>query len=193
MLLPRLAAVAIAAFSLLPNAPAQDAAFTMSKQYSADIIMTTKTGLNIETHAYVDGDKLRSEMQRDGVLMATIVRKDTKKLYHVVVSQQIVMESDFDPTKTPRNAAVFGPTGKFDLLESDVVDGIGTAKYKVTAADGKVSYFWMDLTTRAPVQMVSSDGAMTVKWKNFKPGPQDPKLFEPPASYQITKMPPLSQ
>ena len=167
-----------------------DAPFTMGTQYSADVTIITKSGLKIEAHTYLDGDKLRSETKLNGTSVATVVRKDTKKLYHIVTSQNIVMESNFDPAKaTGNNAVVYGPTGKFKLLGAEGVDGVPAAKYEVTASDGKVSYFWMELATKAPLQMASKDGAMTVQWKNYKPGPQDPKLFEPPASYQLMAAP----
>lgn len=169
---------------------AQQAPFVMPKQYSADIIMTAKTGFNIETRTFLDGDKLRSELHRDGVTIATIVRKDKKKLYHVIEAQKMVMESNYDPAKAPANSpAVFGPVGKFDPMGQEIVGGVATIKYKVTSPDGKVNYFWMDPVAKAPVQMTSSDGSMTVQWRNFKPGPQDPALFEPPANFQVMNAP----
>jgi hypothetical protein len=37
--------------------------------------------------------------------------------------------------------------------------------------------------------MTADDGATIVHWKNYKAGPQDSSLFQPPAGYAITQMP----
>jgi hypothetical protein len=165
--------------------------FTMSKQYSADMAITSGSGFNMTTHTSVDGDKARSDMQMmNGMAVSTIIRKDKKKIYHVLDAQKMVMESDFDPAKMANAAAaVNGPQGKFELVGPDTVDGVAATKYKVTAGDGKINYFWLDPANKAPLEMASGDGAYTIKWKNFKAGPQDPALFEPPAGYQVMNMP----
>ncbi len=166
--------------------------FTMAKQYSTDMVITTSQGMNLTSHTAVDGDKMRSDMQMsNGMTVSTIVRKDTKKLYHILDAQKMVMVSDFDPDKAAGKAAatVNGPSGKFELVGPDTVDGVAVTKYKVTGDDGKVSFFWVDPASKAPVKMASADGNMSMTWKNYKPGPQDAALFEPPAGYQMMNMP----
>ncbi len=165
--------------------------FAMEKQYSADLTITTKDGTAIQSKTYVDGDKMRSEMAMNGMEMATIIRKDKRKIYHVMVSQKMIMEMDYDPDKFKgRTAASFGPEGKFELVGPEAVDGVACTKYKVTSDKTKqVFYFWLDVARKVPVQMAAADGSFTAKWKNYKPGPQDASLFEPPAGYQVMPMP----
>ena len=177
------------------TAVAQTAAappFEMDRQYSADLTIITKDGLTIQSKTYVDGDKMRGEMSMNGMEMATIVRKDKLKIYQVMDAQKMAMEMDYDPAKfmKGRTAAAFGPIGKFELVGPDTIDGVSYTKYKVASDVTKETfYFWLDMTHKVPVQMAAADNSFTVKWKNYKAGPQDAALFEVPAGYQIMAMP----
>ena len=165
-------------------------AYTMDKQFSADVTVTTKTGLKIQAKTYVDNDKMRSEMEMGGMTIATILRKDQKKLYHVLDSQKMVMASDFDPAKYGAQAGAFVPDGKFDVVGAETINGIPCTKLKVTSNDGKqVSFLWIDATSKVPVQVTSLDGSFNATIKNYKAGPQDAALFEVPAGYQVMAMP----
>jgi hypothetical protein len=173
--------------------PADDAAppFTMEKHYSADLAITMKNGMAIQSRTYVDGDKMRSDVTMNGMAMAFIVRKDTQKIYQVMEAQKMVVEMPYDPTKFGgRTAASFGPEGKFTLVGPDTVDGVACTKYTVTSDKTKqVFYFWLEVARKIPVQMAATDGSLMVKWKNYAVGPQDASLFEPPAGYQVMPMP----
>jgi hypothetical protein len=48
-----------------------------------------------------------------------------------------------------------------------------------------VGILWIDAPKQSPIKFASEDGALTVEWKSFQPGPQDAALFEPPAGYRI--------
>jgi len=166
--------------------------FEMDKQYSADLTITTKDGMNIQSKTSVDGDKMRGQMSLNGMDMSTIVRKDKLKIYQVMDAQKIAMEMDYDPAKfmKGKTAAAFGPLGQFELIGPETVDGVPTTKYKVTSDTTKdVFFFWLDTTHKVPVEMASADSSFTVKWKNYKAGPQDASLFEVPSGYQIMPMP----
>jgi hypothetical protein len=166
--------------------------FAMEKHYSADLAITTDKGMNIQSKAYIDGDKMRSDVSMNGMALSIIVRKDLKKIYQIMDVQKMVMISDFDPNKNTamRAAAAFGPEGKFELIGPDTVDGIACTKYKVTSDSSKqVYFFWLDTAHKVPYEMASADGALVVKWTNFVAGPQDASLFEPPAGYQTMEMP----
>jgi outer membrane lipoprotein-sorting protein len=187
--------VAVAAWCLLQPSPlaAQDGAppFVMDKQYSADLTISTKNGTTIQTRSYVDGDKMRNDTTVNGMDMSMIVRKDQQKIYQVMISQKMIMEMPYDPDKIPGNSATsFGPQGKFELVGPETMAGIPCNKYKVTSEKEKQVYFmWLDMVHKAPVGMAAADGAFSVTWKNYKVGPQDASLFEPPAGYQVMNMP----
>jgi len=177
--------------------PGQEGAppFAMDKPSSADLTITTKQGMTIQAKTYLDGDKMRSEVSMNGMDMATIVRKDKRKIYHVMASQKMVMEMDYDPDKFKGYTAVdsaFGLQDKFEVVGPETVDGVACTKYKVTSDKTKqVFYFWLDVPRKVPVRMASEDGSFTILWKNYKVGPQDPALFEIPAGYQVMPMPNL--
>ncbi len=182
-----------------PPAPAPPVAaasetppFTMEKHYSAETTVTLKGGMIIGSKSYIDGDKMRSDVQMHGMDMSIIVRKDTKKIYQVLTDQKMVMESDFDPTKSigQKAEAAYGPEGKFELIGPETVDGVACTKYKVTSdKNQQVFFFWFDTAKKLPVEMAAADASMTVKWSNYSPGPQDPALFEVPTGFQVMQMP----
>ena len=173
--------------------PAQEvrAPFTMNKQYSADMTVITKNGMTLKTKTYIDNDKVRSELEMNGMKIATIVRKDKSKVYEVMPEQKMVLEMDYDESKFKGlNAAAFGNDGKYDLVGPDVVDGVNCTKYTVTSdKNHQVFFFWLDTVNKVPLKMEAQDHSFTVKWSNFKSGPQSPDLFEIPAGYQVTPMP----
>src|SRR5271156_5534367 len=94
-----------------------------------------------------------------------------------------------DPTKVQQATVAMGATGKSELVGPDTVNGVATMKYKMTSPDNKVYWFWVDPVAKVPVKMAADDGSVTVVWKDYKPGPQDASLFEPPADYQVMQMP----
>lgn len=188
----RLVLAIVAGCCLLRPAPlpADDATtpFAMEKHYSADLAITTKEGMEIQSKTYIDGDKMRSDVNLHGMAMSIIVRKDTKKIYQIMDAQKMVMESDYNPDKFAggRTAASFGPEGKFDLIGPDTLNGVACTKYKVTSdKTQQVFFFWLDTARKVPVEMAAPDGSLVVKWNNFAAGPQDPALFEPPAGYTV--------
>jgi hypothetical protein len=165
--------------------------FTMEKHYSADIAVSMKDGMNIQSKTFVDGDKMRSNVNMSGMDMAMIVRRDTKKMYRIMEAQKLIMVSDLDPDKLPGGmGSSYTPEGKFELIGPDTVDGVACTKYKVTPDKTKqLFFFWLDTAKKIPVEMAAVDGSFSVKWSNYVVGPQDAALFEPPAGYQTMEMP----
>jgi len=171
--------------------PAQEAPPGWGKPFSADMVMTTAKGLNFTQKMYSDSGKMRTEVSMNGRQMVTIVRPDLQKLYQVSVDQKMVMETAYDPNKSKSPmAAVSGTHGKFELIGPDTAEGVACTKYKVTSdLSNKVSFLWVDAASKAPVKMAAEDGSFTMLWKNYKAGPQDAALFEPPAGYQVISGP----
>jgi len=164
--------------------------FELAKQYSADMVITSSAGQAITSKIYTDSGKIRTEMSTSGMQVVSIIRPDQQKMYSVMVAQKMVMEMPYDPEKMKKQmAAASGPEGKFELVGPDPVDGVACTKYKVTTGDGKVMFYWIDTAQKAPVKMAAEDGSFSMLWKNYKAGPQDAALFEPPADYQKMTMP----
>ncbi len=136
---------------------------------------------------YTDNGKVRTEVNANGMNMVMIMRPDLQKMYSVLVAQKMVMEMPFNPEKHKKElAAASQPEGKFETVGPETIDGVACTKYKVTASDGKVMFYWIADETKAPVKMASEDGSFSMLWKNYQAGPQAASLFEPPADY--TKM-----
>ncbi len=171
--------------------PAQEAPFGWGKSFSADMVITTAKGRTITSKMYSDGGKMRTEMSMNGMQMATIVRPDLQKVYQVMVTQKMVMEIPYDPNKFKNSmAAASGPKGKFELIGPEMAEGVACIKYKVTSDEStKVNFLWIDAAAKSPVKMASEDGSFIILWKNYKAGPQDASLFEPPADYKVMTMP----
>jgi len=150
-----------------------------------------KSGMTIQSKSYVDGDKMRNDTTMNGMAISMIVRKDQQKVYSVMAAQKMIMEMPYDPGKfLGQDAASVGTEGKFELVGPETMGGIPCTKYKVTSEKAKQVYFmWLDMQNKVPVAMMAADGTFTVNWKNYKVGPQDPALFEPPAGYQIVPVP----
>ena len=187
-----IAVVAGCCFLALPFLRADDAAapFAFSKQYSADMVITTQDGTTMTNKIYAADGKIRTEMNTHGMQMISIMRPDQQKVYSVMVAQKMVMEMPYDAEKFKKQAAAAsGPEGKFDLVGPDTVDGVACTKYKVTGTDGKVIFYWVDTAKKLPVKMAAADNTFSMTWKNYQVGPQDASLFEPPADYQKMTMP----
>jgi hypothetical protein len=189
----RVALVAVAGCTLLLNPlRAQSAApWAPDKQYSTEQVMTTKDGMTMNMKVYVDSGKMRTETNMRGMAMTAIVLPADKIMYTVMEAQHMVMQMPLSDAKAKQMAAATGGGGaNFQLVGPDTVDGTACTKYKMTAGtDPKVFDWWINTATKTPVKMAAEDGSFTLTWKNYKAGPQDPSLFQPPAGYQIMQMP----
>ena len=165
--------------------------WTPDKQFSADQVITTKDGMTIQSKIYVDSGKIRTDIDAHGMSMSSIILPEEKKMYTVMQQQKMVMEMPLSEAKAKQAAAAAGGGGaKFELVGPDTVDGTATTKYKMTTDNStKVFFWWINPATHSPVKMAADDGAVTVAWKNYKTGAQDPSLFQPPTGYQVMQMP----
>jgi len=195
MNLTRLALLIVAGCSLILNplraqTPAA-APWTPDKQFSADQVITTKDGMTIQSKVYVDSGKIRTDIDAHGMSMSSIILPDEKKMYTVMQQQKMVMEMPLSDAKAKQAAAAAGGgNAKFELVGPDTVDGTATTKYKMTTDNStKVFFWWINPATHSPVKMAADDGSVTMSWKNYKTGAQDPALFQPPSGYQVMQMP----
>ncbi|MCE0482890.1 MAG: DUF4412 domain-containing protein [Methylacidiphilales bacterium] len=169
---------------------AQELPFGPAARYSADQVITTKSGTTVTGKINADSGKYRMEMNTHGMDFITIIRPDQQKVYNVMPTQQLVMEMPYNPDKMKRQMPTSAADGgKIDLVGPDVVDGAACLKYKITNKDGKVFYLWSDAVKKFPVKMAADDNSFTALWKNYTPGPQDPTLFEPPTGYRTMSLP----
>jgi hypothetical protein len=110
-------------------------------------------------------------------------------MYSVMPAQKMVMVMNLDDRVTEQIKAASGDDGSFTTVGPDMVDSVATIKYKMTTKDGKIYWWWVNPITKVPVKLAADDGSFILNWKNYKAGPQDASLFEPPADYQVMQMP----
>jgi hypothetical protein len=173
-------------------ASAQSAAppYVFPKQFSSDETVTTKDGNVINIKAYMDNGKVRSEVNRSGMQIISIIRPDEQKMFTVLEAQKMVMASALDPAKLKQYLPPgSGGDAKMETVGPDTIDGTPATKYKITSDNGKVVYLWVGTASQFPLKLTPDDGGFTLVWKNFQAGPQDPSLFEPPAGYQVINAP----
>lgn len=191
MNLSRLVVLTVAGVGLLcPLSLRADAPpYTPDKQFSTDQVITTKEGMSISSKMYMNDGKVRTEMTTSGMQVIQIMRPDQSKIYSVMPAQKMTMVMNLDPKMTAQIKAASGDEGKFEVAGAEAVDGTPCNKYKMTTKDGKIFWWWIDAAKKSPVKMAAEDGSFTLVWKNYKAGPQDAALFEPPKDYQTMEMP----
>jgi hypothetical protein len=181
-------------------APADDTPpFANVKQYSEEMTVVSKD-MNMTNKMFIDDGKIRCEITMSGLKgipgmpnmpdmqTVSIARLDQKKIYVVMPAQKTVMMMPYDPAQMQKAMAQTYMTGKFDLIGPDTVNGVACTKYKTVVAN-QTLVMWMDNAKKIPIMATALDGSVTILFSNFKEGPQDPALFEPPTGYQVVPMP----
>ena len=171
-----------------PTPAPQTPPWTPPKQFSAEQIITAGGGVH-DAKTYRDGGKVRMEMDAAGMQVVSIIRADQGKMYSVMPAQKMVMVMPLNPATQQKMTEASGDDSKFELVGPDTLDGVPCVKYKSTASNGTVLFWWINPTDKTPVKMASADGSISAIYKNYKIGPQDAALFEPPADYKTMEMP----
>ena len=146
------------------------------KAYSVEM-ETTAGGMTTKSKLFVDGDKMRTDMDAGGMQMSTIVRKDKKVSYSLMHAQKMVMENPLQDAPAAPAQAVEEP--KWEKIGSATVNGVACTEYKVVTSGQEMHYFLN--SDKFLVRLSSKD--MTMDYKNFKAGAPDAALFEIPAGY----------
>jgi hypothetical protein len=192
MNLARLALIIGAGVGLIVNEPLRAQApppWAPDKQFSTDEVVALQGGRMLAGKAYMDNGKIRTEISMQGMDMVAIIRPDENKMYSVLPAQKMVMERALTPQQIKQISVLApGADTKIDLVGPDAINGTPCLKYKM-ASDNKVFYWWINATTKAPVKIASEDGSFNTTFTNYKVGPQDAALFEPPAGYQVIQAP----
>jgi hypothetical protein len=145
------------------------------KAYSVEM-ETTAGGMTTKSKLFVDGDKMRTDMDAGGMQMSTIIRKDKKVSYSLMHAQKMVMEN---PMQDAPAAAQAAEEPKWEKIGSATVNGVACTEYKVVTSGQEMHYFLN--SDNYLVRLSSKD--MTMDYKNFKAGAPDAALFEVPAGY----------
>ena len=145
------------------------------KAYSVEM-ETTAGGQKSSTKMFVDGDKMRTDMDAGGMQMSSIIRKDKKMSYSLMHAQKMVMEN---PLQDAPAAAQTAPEPTWEKVGSATINGQACTEYKMKMGADVTTFFING--DKLPVRMANAN--MTMDYKNFKAGAPDAALFEVPAGY----------
>ena len=162
-----LAAVAVQAAN---NSPMAD----WPKSYSVEM-ETTAGGMTTKSKLFVDGDKMRTDMDANGMQMSSIVRKDKRVSYSLMHAQKMVMENPLQDAPAAQNA--LEPV--WEKVGPATINGQACTEYRMKLG-ADVTTFFIN-SEKLPVRMANA--SMTMDYKNFKAGAPDASLFEIPAGY----------
>jgi len=156
--------------------------FKFPTQYNAEQSITSEGHVQ-KIMVYVDGDKMRMEMNAEGMEVISIVRKDKKECYSLLPVQKMYMTVPLTANQTEMMDAWQDPSLKIESQEKETIKNRTCDKYKVMMKTD-VYFMWVDASTKLPVRQASADGKIAIDWNNFKVGPQPAELFEVPTDYQ---------
>ena len=202
----RLMSAGLFAFvSLLPafTAPAEETIDPLANaptQYSADLVVTRKTGPQtpMTMKVYVDGNKRRTD-QGTAAGNIIILRGDLSKRYVLTPSSKTYMEAALDPRmlESPNDWAkrmglvhekvgtedVNGETcDKYSYTSDAKKMAAGQNKPSMPATRTITGFIWVG--QKSHMLLKSENEVTTAEWKNVKVGPPDASVFELPTDYK---------
>ena len=181
----------LAAFVLCPLSPPRaEAAGT--DEFSATMLAETGGGANkAKIYHASDRTRIESDVADSGIAIA---RQDKGVAWLLVPSAKMYIEVQLNTLKTTALTLGNDIVVKREKLGNETVDGRAAVKEKVTVKnpDGSQDdvYYWKVEGMDWPVKAAALDGSWSYTFTDVKPGKQDPALFELPAGYEKTVVPP---
>ena len=146
------------------------------KAYSVEM-ETVAGGMTTKSKLSVDGDKMRTDMDANGMQMSTITRQDKKMTYSLMHANKMVMENAIPDA--PAAAAQAGAEPVWEKVGSATINGQACTEYKMKTGNDVTTFFING--DKLPVRMTNAN--VTIDYKNFKADKPDASLFEVPAGY----------
>lgn len=185
----RLVMVCVCALAISSTAYAAGAPFELPTQFKAEM-EGQMTGQKMAFTIYAGGDdRQRVEMNAMGMATATIMRKDQKKVYMLMLDAKQVMEMPYDASMA-QNMGGFSneKDATWERQGDETVRDIPCEKWQVTSAKGEKMIYWLK-SDHSPVRMqVVKDGSQ-IDVRSFTAGKQDAALFDPPTGWSSMTMP----
>ena len=191
----------LAAVASASSANVMPAPWTPPAQYSLDMEVKSE-GETFVLHRAVSMGRTRSEMDLpNGETVIVLEMGDEAGTVYTLLPAQGVgikqtsvttealvqepEEEQLESTGEGLEEEVAMEPAQIQHMKKQTVDGIPCNLYAITL-DGHTACTWNDVNTQRPVRMQSEDGRIT--WKNYRAEPQDEKLFQIPADYEIQDM-----
>lgn len=162
-----------------------------AEKFSADVI-TTANGQTITGKYYVNGEKLRSDTNINGMKTSTIVLPDKGYAYTLMHKQKMYMKlplSKVDPSKLNISPEKFFKSREF--IKNETVNGVSAKKYKsVNPVNGEEVYLWMTEDDKWPVKIKIPSINTVMDYKNIEKNFSE-NVFSIPTGYEAFSMPNL--
>lgn len=178
------------AFVGINGSQAAEPPFTMPKEFSVEMEITSQNGPKMTNKMFVSDQKSRMESNMGGQQMMMITRLDKRVAYHIMPAQKSYMEMPL-PAQAPKS---FGPPpdATWKDLGSEKIDGVDCEKYEATIQPQGLPQpvkmiHWIRKDNQ--ILMRVSTPNSTTDWRNLKVGKQDAGLFEVPSGYKKMEMP----
>ena len=175
------------------------------QEFSAEVLNNSNQAASATAKIYASKDKLRFEgFQQNGHTGAMIINLAAQTTDILIPERKMYVEStighgpgsqrmfNFFRAGDVENACdewqklATKPGGKCRKIGNEVVNGRSTIKYEGTAADGEVTYVWIDPKLRFPVKWQEKNGGGELR--NIEEGTQPASLFVIPSDYQKMDM-----
>ncbi len=164
---------------------------SIAAEFSADMVSVSK-GQTMNSKVNFGTDKWRSEFQKEGTKMITIVRADKNVVWMVMPAQNSYMEMAL--TNEHKMGMTKKAPGEISRkkLGAETVNGMVCDKYEVTYTNKEGTtkmYQWLSTRDMIPVKSQAADGSWSMEMKNIKTGKQPISLFSVPAGYSKMSLP----
>ena len=107
------------------------------KAYSVEM-ETVAGGMTTKSKLSVDGDKMRTDMDANGMQMSTIIRQDKKMTYSLMHANKMVMENAIPDAPAP---AATTPEPVWEKVGSATINGQACTEYKMKTGNDVTTFF----------------------------------------------------
>ena len=161
-------------------------------EFSATVFSKAK-GEEMQGKVFVKGDKMRNEVNMGGETNITITRPDKKVVWIAMPQQKMYMEMPLSD-KMQQRMALKDPEirARMKLLGTETVNGYECEKYEMSnVVEGKpiTSHVWIAKKFGLSIKSVTTDGSMSMEYRDIKVGGVADSVFEMPQGYQKMEMP----
>ncbi|HTY13160.1 MAG TPA: DUF4412 domain-containing protein [Candidatus Omnitrophota bacterium] len=163
---------------------------SMAAEFSADMVSTSK-GQTMNSKVYFGTDKWRSDMEKNGSKMMSIVRMDKNVVWMVMPANKSYMEMALTTDQKVGMTQKAPGEIKRTKLGTETINGVVCDKYEViyTGKSGTTKMFQWLSKDMIPVKSQAEDGSWAMEMKNIKMGKQPVSLFSVPAGFSKMSMP----
>jgi len=154
-----------------------------------DMVATSTGNPTQTTHVWIKGNKMRMEMTVEGETIITLLDMDAHTMYMYYPDQNMAMKVTYEPAEsavdeaqaiTDYNPVIIGHEpldGKMCLVVEYTIEGV-TARM----------WIWEDYGFPIKVVSTTSEGTVTVEYKNIEFTAIDDSVFELPAGVEVMDM-----